>query len=164
MDSTQRTINAETRTSIMNQQRQDSSQSDADLEDEIKWQLLTLMCSAGSYFFFFSLLSITLQREEYVACSVGPLILYDIVKIIFCSRRLYKEWDIENKDDLKDIIECVFMTLYKIGVIIKLSKTDVDCTYLIAPVTINIITRIVLSMGIYKEVNGIYKIVNLWLS
>ncbi len=46
----------------------------------------------------------------------------------------------------------------------KVYNREADCTYLIAPIVLIMITRIVLSMGIYREVNGIYQIVPLQLT
>jgi hypothetical protein len=45
------------------------------------------------------------------------------------------------------------------GIIVKLIKPQADCTYLIVPLAFAIIARIVLSMGLYREVNGLYQIV-----
>ncbi len=147
-------------------QRTASTVTDHDIEAEFRWQLYTLIGTAASYLAFFVLLTMSFTKPFYAALSVTPLILYDVGKVVFSAIRLREDWDVEGKDDLKNIVECGFMTLYKvtrargntqIGVIIKICKKDVDCTYLIAPVALTIIARIVLSMGIYREFNGIYQ-------
>ena len=85
-----------------------------DIEVELRWQLKTLLGIAASYFGFFSILILTLSASQFVWLSVFPLLIYDVVKIVFTSTRLCKEWDIEGKDDMKDVIECVFMIIYKV--------------------------------------------------
>jgi len=159
-NTSQRTIHTDFRTeTIRNLVQNHNPQNGADLEFDCKWQLYTLFGTCISWLGFFIIILLFAEKYSNIAYTLLPLILYDIIKITMCGIYLYKEWEIEGKDYLKDIIESVFMILYKIGIIIKILNPDVDCTYLIAPITLIIITRIVLAMGILKEINGIYQAV-----
>ena len=90
---------------------------DLDAENDVRWQLYTLIGTAGAYFCFFVILTMSFSAGEngMLAGCIIPLLLYDVVKILFSSIRLCKDWDIEGRDELKDVIECVLMLFYKVG-------------------------------------------------
>ena len=129
-----------------------------DITSDIQWQLYTLMGTSLVYFLFFIILSNTLGKEKYACFSLVPLILYDLIKIIFCIIKITKHMP-RDKECIRDITESIFMTIYKIGIIIKIVIPEVNSIHLIIPIVVMIIIRIVMSMGIYGELKSIYRIV-----
>ncbi len=113
MNSSQRTL--EMRNELPQSVRVPTVPNDPDTESEFRWQLYTLAGSAATYFAFFVLLTMAFSEPFYSGISVAPLALYDVVKGVFSGLRLRKDWDVEGKDDLKDLIECIFMILYKVN-------------------------------------------------
>jgi len=129
------------------------------LENSLKWQAFTILGCAISFFFFACFMAAVGVCPSMAIVSVVPLILYDLVKAVYCARKVYEGNDPDIKEFIKDEIECGFMIVYKIGIIVKIALPNVDCLYLVAPPMLIVITRVVLSMGVCQEIKDLYSIV-----
>ncbi len=81
---------------------------------EIRWQLQTLIALAVSYLFFSVLMLYVYNRSLGIYLAFVPLFLYDTLKVIICSMRICNSAAVDAKESIKDIIESVFMSLYKV--------------------------------------------------
>lgn len=140
--------------------QQEEEEAREKLKQEMRWEIKTLIGCSAALLIFFCLLLFCFTYSFLFIPSLSPLILYNLIKSILCGIRLYKSLNnITETEDLKDMIESLFEILTIIGIIVKFYYDYIDCTFIMAPIVLTIIIRIVISRGIYNEFNNIYKIV-----
>lgn len=98
----------------------DSSEvNEAEIEPEVfkretQWQLITLLGTASSYFLFMVLLMLAFQSYQILYTMLIPPICYNLLKIAYCIYRIKRNYFVELKEELKDIVECILMLIYKV--------------------------------------------------
>jgi len=82
--------------------------------EELTWELYTLIYSSCAWFVFFILLIFSYSSIWFSISSILLLILYDIIKGIISGMSLSKSRLFAESEDFKDLLESIFMVLYKV--------------------------------------------------
>jgi hypothetical protein len=87
------------------------------LEAEMKWALRTVYASSWAYAAYFGIMVPAFSFNVLFSASVVPLVVYELGKAIICGCALYRKWRALDKEDVKDMLESLFLVLFYVRAI-----------------------------------------------